>query len=124
MKLHEVVTAAEKEAPLNGVSSGGISVHNTHLIGHAVPLIDFVADLSEVLQRTVLDQTGLKGKYDFDLSWTRDDPSASADASTADASAAPPIFTAVQEQLGLKLQASKGPVNVLVVDNLDKPSEN
>ena len=56
--------------------------------------------------------------YDLQLTWTRDDMAGTADAT------APPLFTALQEQLGLKLQATKGPVDTLVIDHLDKPSEN
>jgi uncharacterized protein (TIGR03435 family) len=74
-----------------------------------------IADqLAHATQHNVADKTGLKGMYDVELKWTPED-------STGDA---PPIFTAVQEQLGLRLQPSKGPVETLVVDHLEKPTEN
>ena len=83
-----------------------------------------------VLDRPVLDKTGLQGRWDFTLRWTPDEtqfvnmgvrvtpPPAN------DPDAPPGLFTAFQEQLGLKLESTKGPVEVLVVDKIDKPSEN
>ena len=75
--------------------------------------------LAEVLgqqtDRFVIDNTGLGGEYDFNLSWT--------DLSTVD-SEAPSLFTAIQEQLGLKLEPAKGPVQVTVIDSIGRPSEN
>ncbi|HXE08585.1 MAG TPA: TIGR03435 family protein [Acidobacteriaceae bacterium] len=79
--------------------------------------------LSQVLGRTVVDKTGLTGLYDAKLNWTSDPP-ANAPASTDAAASGPSIFTALEEQLGLKLESAKGPVPVLVIDSIDKPSEN
>ena len=79
---------------------------------------EFCILLTYFLDRPVLDQTGLEGRYDFRLEYTFDD------ARTAtDADAPPTIFTAVQEQLGLKLESTKGPVEVLVVDSVQRPTE-
>jgi uncharacterized protein (TIGR03435 family) len=84
---------------------------------------------SAVLDRPVVDQTGLQGKWDFVLKWTPDEsqfggmgvkvppPSDAADAP-------PPLFTAIQEQIGLKLHAGKAQVEVLALDRIEKPSEN
>jgi uncharacterized protein (TIGR03435 family) len=74
--------------------------------------------LSLTLGRVVVDKTGLEGRYDITLKWTPDD------ASTSDASSGPSIFTAIQEQLGLKLESTKGPVQVLIIDHVEMPSEN
>jgi uncharacterized protein (TIGR03435 family) len=68
--------------------------------------------------RPVLDRTGLKGIFNFTLDFATDD------AASADGTAAPSIFTAVQEQLGLKLEATKGPVEIVVIDRVEKPSDN
>jgi len=76
--------------------------------------------LSEALDRTVINKTGLAGAFDFHLEWA---PQRTADVPPDD-SGAPSIFTAVQEQLGLRLDAGKGPVEFLVIDHADKPSEN
>jgi uncharacterized protein (TIGR03435 family) len=82
-----------------------------------------------VLDRPVVDQTGLVGRFDFELKWTPDEtqfaglgirPQAPSD----DPAAPPDLFTAMQEQLGLKLQPTKAPVEVLVIDRVEKPSEN
>jgi len=112
----------EDKSP-NGVARGAMtvqrSVQNTELTGHAIPLASLANMLTDQLHRTVLDKTGLTGQYDLLLKWTSDDaPDAASDSST------PSIFTALQEQLGLKLQSSKGPVDTLVVDHVEMPSEN
>jgi len=79
---------------------------------------------TQELGREVIDKTGIVGKYDFALNWTRDTgaPSTAPDENAKDT--APSIFTAIQEQLGLKLEPSKGPVKVLVVDHAEMPSAN
>jgi len=83
-----------------------------------------------VLDKPVLDQTGLKEKYDFILKWTPDPgqlrglggppPAAAND----NLDAPPDLFTAVQQQLGLKLESTKAPADVLVIDRIERPSAN
>jgi uncharacterized protein (TIGR03435 family) len=73
--------------------------------------------LSSRVDRIVVDQTGLQGTYDIDLRW-------SAENAEAGDSPGPSIFGAVQEQLGLRLEPARGPVEVLVIDRVKKPSEN
>jgi len=97
--------------------------------GQGVPIADLVRLLSQQLGRTVLDKTGLTGKYDFTLKWTPDENQGppgppGADNAPPPDSSGPSIFTAVQEQLGLKLESQKGAVKILVVDHGEKPSEN
>jgi len=65
----------------------------------------------------VVDQTGLPGRFDFTLKWSRDSAS-------PDPSAAPDLFTAIQQQLGLKLERVKTPVDVMVIDHIERPSPN
>jgi uncharacterized protein (TIGR03435 family) len=82
-----------------------------------------------VLDRPVVDQTGLTGRYDFTLRWTPDETQfvgmgVRVPPPTGDASAAPGLFTAIQEQLGLKFEATKAPVDVVVVDHVERPSDN
>jgi uncharacterized protein (TIGR03435 family) len=74
--------------------------------------------LATQIHRTVIDKTGLTEHYDFELKWTPDDGSAT------QANYGPGIFTAIQEQLGLKLQPAKGPVKTLIVDHAEMPSAN
>ena len=93
----------------------------------AAPVEMLVTTLANATHRTVVDKTGLTGRYDFVLDWTPDIQRAPADASsdgTSLASAGPTIFTAVQEQLGLRLESGKAPVDVLVIDHVDRPSAN
>ena len=92
----------------------------------AMDVSNIVQTLANQLGRPVVDKTGLKGLYDVKLTWTPD-PAVQGpggpDAPPADPSG-PSIFTAIQEQLGLKLDAAKGPVEMIVIDSLQKPSEN
>lgn len=100
------------------------------LTGTAVPVSLVARSLSQRLGRTVIDKTGLSDTYDFDLSYTPD-PSQAAGFGPSGPDALPPpdpngpsIFTAVQEQLGLKLESGKGPVEVLVIEHAEKPDAN
>jgi uncharacterized protein (TIGR03435 family) len=90
--------------------------------------------LSSQLGRTVEDKTGLTGSYDYTLQWTPDDagmpmsgaggdgPPGKGD--TSPDAGGPSLFTALEEQLGLKLEATKSTVEVIVIDHIDLPSEN
>ncbi len=77
-----------------------------------------------VLDRAVVDQTGLSGTYDFDLEWTPDETNSAATCRDRWNPTKPSLFTAMQEQLGLRLEATKGPVQALVIDRVERPSEN
>jgi uncharacterized protein (TIGR03435 family) len=98
------------------------------LAGGSATMAIFTNVLSRQVNRVVLDRTGLTASYDFELEWTPDQmPQGSDDAARPGALPAPPadgpsFFTALQEQLGLKLDSTKGPVNVLVVDRAEPPS--
>lgn len=87
-------------------------------------------ELSQRLGRTVVDKTGLTGNYDFTLRWTPDNGQALTGGLQGIAGGTPPdssepsIFAAIQAQLGLKLESKKGPVPVLVIDHVERPSEN
>lgn len=79
---------------------------------------EFAENLNFYEDRPVIDQTSLPGRYDFTLKWTYE-------VSAEDQPGTPPsIFTAMREQLGLKMDAVKGPAEVLVIDRLERPSEN
>jgi uncharacterized protein (TIGR03435 family) len=73
--------------------------------------------------RIVVDRTGIEGRYDLALEWSPEDGSLNG-ASNSGQSSAPSIFTALGEQLGLKLESSRGPVKTLVIDHVGQPSEN
>jgi bla regulator protein blaR1 len=124
LKPHPVDAAEGR--PLVQFGRGSATFNNTSLTVLA-------AQLSMDVGRPVLDQTDLKGGFDFTLEWTptpeeggpralglppRAEPSAPADSN------GPSIFTALQEQLGLKLESTKGPVDMIVIDHVERPSEN
>ena len=102
------------------------------LTATAAPLPMLANLLSNLMGRPVLDKTGLTAKYDFELHWTPDSgkslvppgaPAAAVEAQAPDPNG-PTIFTALQEQLGLRLESQKGPVDMIVIDRVEKPSEN
>jgi uncharacterized protein (TIGR03435 family) len=88
-----------------------------------VSMDDFVAMLQRAtLDRPTVNQTGLAGRYDFDLVFAQDESQYGGELAKApDDTQSPPLFTAVQEQLGLKLEATKGTVQAMVVDGAGKP---
>ena len=96
-----------------------------------VSMTDFINFMTRNagLDRPILDQTGLTGKYDFKLSWTPDDAQWSSVTPDVprpadDANPAPPLYTALQEQLGLKFSAAEALAEVYVLEHIEKPSEN
>lgn len=91
----------------------------TEVTGKNTPLANLVKSLSSQLNRTVLDQSGLTGRYDFTVTFTPN-----LDAAQQPDTAGPSLFTALEEQLGLRLDSKKGPVEVLVIDSAQKASAN
>jgi uncharacterized protein (TIGR03435 family) len=78
----------------------------------------FAQAISSYTDRPVVDKTGLTGHYDFKLDWFLDSKNSAVDPG------GPTVFTAVQQQLGLKLEPRKAPVDILIIDHAEKPSEN
>jgi uncharacterized protein (TIGR03435 family) len=104
-----------------------LEARGARMLGGKVPMPEFVRVLSMELARTVTDQTGFSGVFDINLAFLPDDatpglPSPPPGAIPAE-TASPSIFSAVQ-QLGLRLESSKGPVEVLVIDHVERPSAN
>jgi uncharacterized protein (TIGR03435 family) len=120
-KLKEAVSGATFPIEFNLGIKGSITARK-----ESMP--QFASFLMNEVQRPVFDKTGLAGYYAFMLDWTRDHaiqiPGLPADADTAADSGGPSIFTALQEQLGLKLESQKAPIDVLVIDHAERPSEN
>ena len=90
---------------------------------------EYAKAMQYVLDRPVVDQTGLEGRWDFMLKWTPDESQFTAIGAriappSNDPNAAPGLFTAIQEQIGLKLVATKAMVDVLVIDKVERPSAN
>lgn len=92
---------------------------------HRMNLATLDSFLQSELGRPVLDETGLTGNYDVKLEWVPDEGQPNSQgAIPSPHSTGPSIFSAIQEQLGLKLEAHKGPVEVLIIDRVEKPSAN
>jgi uncharacterized protein (TIGR03435 family) len=111
-------TKSDPNALPNQDVSGGAA--ERYLQFTNVSMNDFALMMLYEVERPMVDQTGLKGRYDFNLKFTKDEQAAAAPA----ANTAPGLFTAIQEQLGLKLDAVKAPAPVLVVDAVERPSAN
>jgi uncharacterized protein (TIGR03435 family) len=96
-------------------------------IGHHVTVAGLVDMLSRSffgLDRQVFDNTGLTGNYDFTLTFEPMQPGAASSETASEPSGRPSIFAAIEEQLGLKLEPTKGPIDVLIIDHVERPSEN
>jgi uncharacterized protein (TIGR03435 family) len=90
------------------------------VVGDSQSMANLIYVLSGYAGRNVIDRTGLSGLFSFTLEFTFDAPS---QVSSADSNA-PSFFTAIREQLGLKLDSTTGPVDVLVIDHVERPTEN
>jgi uncharacterized protein (TIGR03435 family) len=108
----------------------GMRVFPGALSAGGFPLSQLTQFLSSTVQRIVVDRTGLTGNFDLNMTWTPDqmpqgrgDPPPGAPPLPAIDPNGPSIFTAVQEQLGLKLESTKAPVDVLVIDRAEHPTE-
>jgi uncharacterized protein (TIGR03435 family) len=122
-KLKEVTLDEENTG--QGVRFGGLGRLRGTIASMsqlAEGLSDMALNGEHIVDRPVLDRTGLTGVYDFSLLWTSQDGQLGA-LGTSDPSA-PSLFTAVQEQLGLKLEAQKAPVEMFVIKRVEKPSGN
>jgi uncharacterized protein (TIGR03435 family) len=84
-------------------------------------MLQLAGSLSGPVNSIVLDKTGLAGVFDLNLEFTPDQGASGGQAVGLDTG--PSIFTAVQEQLGLKLESAKGPVDVVVIDRIEPPTE-
>lgn len=120
--IYELVLAKSgfklKPLPADQKPGWGRSVHGElELHGRSIAEFAHFLSFSNLAGRTVEDKTGLAGNYDIDLKWTPDDQQSTLDAG-------PTLFTALEEQLGLKLVPAKAPVDTLVVDHVERPTEN
>lgn len=106
-----------KEAAPNEPS--GESMGGNKLVAHALPTSTITGAFQWTVGRIIVDRTGLEGKkFDFELSWVPDNRA------DATGEAGPSIYTALEEELGLKLVPAKGPVPVVVIEHIERPSPN
>jgi bla regulator protein BlaR1 len=133
MPIYALVAAkagSKLKESTKGEDERGMRMGRGRVEAQSAPIAMLAIQLSQQLGRLVLDKTGLTGNYDFKLEWTPDlgqqQPGAKeiAGTETAPPDSGPTIFTALQEQLGLKLESTKGPVEMLVIDRVEKPTEN
>ena len=95
----------------------GMSATPTKIVATGQSMQQLATRLSRSIGQTVVDRTGVSGIFDFSLEWTQDDQFRS-----PGASASPAIFTALAEQLGLRLQSQRAPIDVLVIDRVERPT--
>jgi uncharacterized protein (TIGR03435 family) len=112
-----------KQSPCSAVVGPGM------LSAGALTMAALASSLSGVVQRTVTDRTGIEGTFQMKLTWTPDQmPRTGSDATKIKGAKidpnGPSIFTALQEQLGLKLQSARGPVDVFIIERVERPSLN
>lgn len=94
---------------------GGFTMSPNSIKSESLQIASLVGSLSHPSGRLIIDKTGLTGRYQVDLTWAREgDPN----------DTGPSLFTALEEQLGLKLEPAKAPLNVVVIDHIERPSEN
>jgi uncharacterized protein (TIGR03435 family) len=110
-------------SPANGMIGGKSSIT---LVAHGLNLNEFSRSLASIMGRPVVDKTEIAGRFDFDLEFLPDESSAGLRIrlASSDSPNATSIFTAIQEQLGLKLESTRGPGEFIVIDQVERPSEN
>jgi uncharacterized protein (TIGR03435 family) len=106
----------------------GVRLTSSSLVTAGATIIAFVNVLSQLTQKVVIDRTGLSGAFDADLRWMPDGPAASTLPGGIESSQGadfnpPQLLTALQEQLGLKLQTGKSTLEVLVIDRIEHPAQ-
>lgn len=118
-KLHESSSQRFRQADIKGMQGLVLKSYNGRLDVEEYSVPALASDLHSFVGRIVVDKTGLTGRYDFSLRWTPDSLSNSEAAAEW-----PSLYTALEEQLGLKLEPARAPVDTLVVDHIEMPSEN
>ncbi len=117
-------------APGAGPNRGALRFGPGAMTGNAVTFSLFTRYLAQRMDRTILDKTNLSGRYDIQLLWQPGegenplDPGANRVQSAPGDPSRPSIFSALEEQLGLKLESAKSPIAVLLIDSVEHPSEN
>jgi bla regulator protein blaR1 len=109
-----------KPSPVSGGSDPSMRYNDRHLTAKRTSMDNMASFLVNILNQPVVNRTGVEGFYDFTLDWTPDE----LHGRSSNTSQAPSIFTALQEQLGLRLDPRKVPVEVIAVDSAERPSEN
>lgn len=106
------------------VRRGGMRMGRGEIEANAWTVMNFTNLLSQQMDRTLVDKTNLVGLFDFKLKWGPGFRGSDQLGGAPPPQDEPEIFTAIQEQLGLKVESAKGPVEILVIDSVQKPTEN
>jgi uncharacterized protein (TIGR03435 family) len=117
----ELFTATTQRRTCGGRVAPGI------LISTGARMSDLVSAFSQMIpgiEQVVVDRTRLTGTFDVDLKWTPESALIRGGGDTAPVPSAPPLFTAIQDQLGLRFERTKGPADVLVIDRVEPPTAN
>ena len=114
------MTVTKPDAPRRGSFSSSGNGLKMHAVGTGLTTARIAFLASNEVNRIVIDKTGLTSLYDFQVDWVHDTQAASPE----NLPDGPSLFTAIEEQLGLKLVPAKAPVTVLVVDHIERPTEN
>ncbi len=118
LSADEVKSFGDRKIP--EVYQHGDGKRGYEFIGHECHIATLTSILGSMMSAKVIDKTGLSGTYDFDMQYSQ----AREKERDQDPTIWPQITDAVEDQLGLKLESTKGPIQVLVVDHIDRPSEN
>ena len=132
-KFHQ--TTSEDSGRYGGIFAKGKSARGSvgyglgFISGYAISPLSLTGPLSQLLGRSVLDETGLKGRYDLSVRWNPGDEAIHPvegmdESSTATDASEPSIFSAFEDQLGLKLESRKAQMKVLVIDHVERPTPN
>lgn len=133
MAVYSLVQTKTKSKlkPSSSTEHQGINIHNGTMTGNHSPVSRLAIVLSTLTGRLVIDKTGLEGPFDWTMEWTPDSGSLKPSVPGANPSSAsvpdvsgPSLFTALQEQLGLKLESQRTPGLLLVIERVEKPSAN
>ena len=119
LPVYELIVA--KAGPKLTPAKSGLLINHgrNYFNGQGITMPLLAQELARDAGRVIIDKTGIPGRFDIDLHWQPDDAPPNSNDATY-----PPFFTAIQEQLGLRLQPAKGPVEVLVIDAVSEPSAN
>jgi uncharacterized protein (TIGR03435 family) len=113
---------SQTNTPPDDAPCGSLRNSPGHTKGYRLTAEELVGSLAFFLQRPVMDKTGLTARYDIELEWTPE--TTLMQTRNPATEGPPPIFTALDEQLGLRLESARGSVRKLVVDHVARPSEN
>ncbi len=111
--------------PARYISAAAGGIDYVFLPARNVTLAQFASVLQRaILDRAVVDHTGLTGRYDFDLEWTPDETQFAGELTPVSPESGKPAFVPALQRLGLKIEATRAPIEAIVIDRVSRPSDN